>query len=847
MAEPALIHDSPSTRALRLVSAQAVAEAPPRPSPPEPRLELPPYDMAAALALERTLGISHVLAQILIRRGLSESGPAREFLDPREEHPPSAFAGIERAVSAIERAVRAGERITVHGDYDVDGVCATAILIRALREFGADADWFIPHRLSDGYGLSAATVKHLAARGTRLLLTADCAITAIEPVAAAVALGMEVVVTDHHQPQQDGVLPECPIVHPGVCGYPCPDLCGTGVAYKLAQALGAGSASTDIELVALATVADLMPLRGENRRLVREGLRALGLTSRPGLRALMEVARADPSALDAGVLGFRLAPRINAAGRLQRADAGLELLLTEDAGRAAEVAVELDALNSERRAVEQRILWEAEAQVGELGDRPAFVLAGDEWHPGVIGIVASRIAERYHRPTVLIALAAEGPSQASARSIPGFDLLGALHACAEPLERYGGHRAAAGLTIRAERIETFRSAFERHAEFALTADLRVPVERVDAVVSGSELGLALIEELELLEPTGIGNPAPRLFVPGARLRDSRPMGEGRHVRFTLSAGGTRSPAVAFGCDGRLPAGPDDPVNVTFRLERNSWNGTVSPRLVLRRAWPCARGRIEVLGEHEDDYLTAVLEELARELAPAPGSCAPRAPGEATSSGPGGRARLDRRGESPLTILADALAGGGSVLAVCADVARRLDGLVERTGGFTVISFHALERAPELARGFSHLVALDPPACQAQSELLALGPGFTHLAWGEPELRFAQQMHELEYGLRASLVALYRALRARTRVAGEELERLLRGEGPHGRPARLAGRLIRVLAELELVSLDPALPTLAIAGDKPTALDLSPSYRVYVKRYEDGRRFLSRSASLPPSV
>jgi single-stranded-DNA-specific exonuclease len=461
------------------------------------------------------------------------------------------------------------------------------------------------------------------------------------------------------------------------------------------------------------------------------------------------------------------------------------------------------------------------------------VLAGDGWHPGVIGIVASRIVESFHRPTVLIALNSESACQGSARSIPGFDLLGALHACANHLERYGGHTAAAGLSIRPDQLDSFRDAFEAHARDTLTADVLTPIERVDAIVSGSQLGLELADELERLEPTGIGNPRSRLLVPGGRFSDPRPMGEGRHLRFTVTAGGTRSPAVAFGCDGRLPTPPGEPADATFRLERNCWNGIVEPRLVLRRAWPCEHAPIDVLGE-DDDYLRAVLEEVST------GSAQPAHLPDGTS-----RTRFDRRGESPLAVLADAMAAGGPVLAVCADVPRRLQGLGSRIGGFTLIAFHRLEREADVALRFPQLVALDPPASRVQAALLELGAGFAHLAWGEAELRFAQQMHELEYGLRASLVALYRELRTRKRVAGEELERLLRGEGPHGRPARLAGRLIRVLAELELVSLDPELPALAIARVAPTALDRSPSYRVYASRHEDGRRFLSNQANLPP--
>jgi single-stranded-DNA-specific exonuclease len=808
----------------------------PAPPPATPRLEIPAYDLEAALALRRELGISHVLAQVLVRRGMVDPVSARAFLTPREAHEPRAFAGIDRALAVIERHIEQRNRIVVHGDYDVDGVCATAIMVRALRARGADVGWYLPDRLLDGYGLSLGTVRRLAERGTGLLVTVDCAITAVDEVAAAREAGLEVVVSDHHAPRAGGELPDCEIVHPGVCGYPCPELCGTGVAYKVAQALGAATAEEDIELVALATVADLMPLVGENRRLVRDGLLALSRTSRPGLRALMSVANVDPSSLDTHALAFRLAPRINAAGRLRRADAGLELLLTEDEGRAAQIAAELDRVNTERRAVEQRIVWEAEALVAEQGERRSYVLAGEGWHSGVVGIVASRVVERHHRPVVVVGLDGEEGS-GSARSIPGFDLLAALHATAEHLERYGGHRAAAGMTIRRDQVEQFREAFERHAEETLPDELLVTRERVDAIASGHELGLELAEELELLEPCGIGNPRPRLLVPGARLRDLRPMGEGRHLRFSVGSGGISARAVAFGCDGRLGVEPDQPADATFRLERNFWKGAVEPRLILGHARPCAPEPIEVLGEPED-YLAAVLDELERD---------PSATGQAGRAGAISqrlRKVLDRRSHSPLGVLADALTTGGPVLAVCADSARRLAGLQPRTGGFALATYRGLERDQSIAERFLHLIALDPPSSTAAATLLDAGRGYTQLAWGEPELRFAQQMHELEYGLRAPLAVLYRAIRARERVAGEELEHLLRGDGPHGRPAHLAARLIKVLAELELVSLDRDLPALAIAGGGPTALERSPSYRVYAQYYEDGRRFLSNANHLP---
>jgi single-stranded-DNA-specific exonuclease len=879
------------------VTALPPAPATPASAPLAPRLQIAPCDPAAVEALRAALGCSRTFAQVLVRRGLADPAAARAFLAAEEAHDPAAFDGIDAAVALILRHVRAASRITVHGDYDVDGVCATALLLRALRRLGADAEWFLPSRVEDGYGLACATVERLAARGTRLLVTVDCAITAVEEVAAARAAGMDVVVTDHHRPCPDGSLPDAPIVHPALGGYPCPDLCAAGVAYKLAQALdaaagagraGSGSADEDLDLVALATIADLVPLTGENRWLARAGLRALASTGKPGLRALMRVARVDPSGLDAGAVGFRLAPRINAAGRLYRADAGVELLLTEDEARAAAIAAELDAANAERRAVEQRIGFEAEAQVRDLGPRFAYVLAGEGWHPGVVGIVASRIAERTHRPAILVALDREaGQGTGSGRSIPGFDLLGALHAAAPLLERYGGHRAAAGLTIQADRVGELRDAIEAHAASVLTEDELVPVERIDAIVGGASIGLPLAEELAQLEPCGIGNPRVNLLVPGATLTDVRAMGdEGRHARFTVASGGTRCRAVAFGCDGRVPVRPDEPADATFRLERNAWNGAVEPRLLLRHARPCAPPPIEVLGEPPAGaWLAAVLAELraagaaGREAVGSAGegegqwltagaqgadraggvrsddSAGSAAESPTSATGParssagarraeGERTVLDRRAEGTVAVLRDLVASGALVLALCADVPRRLDGLQVRAGGFALCSHAALERTPELTAAFDHLVVLDPPAHPDQEAALRRGPAaaFAHVLWGPAELRFSQQIHELEYGLRASLVPLYRALRDAGGAAGEELERLLRGDGRHARSARLAARLVRVLEELGLVSLDRDLRALRVLDAERTALERSMTSRAATRRYEDGLRFLTSATT-----
>lgn len=810
-----------------------------------PRLEIAPFDSGAALALERALGVSDTLAQILVRRGLRTPDAAQAFLAADDRHDPSAFAGIDAAVGQILSHVQAGTRITVHGDYDADGVCSTAVLIRALRRLGADADWFLPGRVDDGYGLSADTVARLAARGTRLLVTVDCAVTAVDEVAAARAAGMDVVVTDHHRPRADGVLPDAPIVHPELSGYPCPHLCAAGVAHKLAEALAAAAGADhaaalaeDLDLVGIATVADCVPLVGENRRLVREGLRALANTPKPGLRALMAVAQVDPGSVDARAVGFRLAPRLNAAGRLQRADAGLELALTEDPGRAEAIAAELHRLNAERRDVETRILFEAEAQARDLGDRPAYVLAGEGWHPGVIGIVASRIAERRHRPAVLIAL--DGPSgTGSGRSIPAFDLLAGLEACAPALNRHGGHRAAAGLEIDAARVDEFRAAFEAHAGAVLSPEDLVPAERVDAIVTGDALGMSLAEELGRLAPHGQANPPPNLLLPACRLEDPRPMGEGKHLRFTVASGGARSRAVAFGSGSRLPVAPaapgedPPPADATFALEINRWNGAVEPRLVLSSARPSDPAPIAVLGEPAGAYLDAVIAALDAPLPePADGPLAPP-----------GREPVDRRGRGLAGTVACLVASGEPVLVLAADVPRRLAGLSGRLGGFALCSHDALEREPALADPFVHVVALDPPATPRQAAALDAGPGgFAHRAWGEPELRFAEQINELEYGLRAPLAALYTALRDRGGAAGEELEALLREDGGRGRSPALAGRLLRVLGELRLVSLDRDRLQAGVPPAERTELDRSAAFRHYRARHEDGQRFLSRATA-----
>jgi single-stranded-DNA-specific exonuclease len=814
---------------------------------PRCRFAVPPYDYAAATRLSEALGVSHPLAAILVRRGHGEPEAARRFLAADEHHDPGGFAGIGAACEAILRHVASGSRIVVHGDYDVDGVCSTAVLVRALRRLGAEPGWYLPSRADDGYGLSRATVERLAADGTGLLLTVDCGITCAPEVARARELGVEVVVTDHHRPGE--ALPDCPIVHPALSGYPCADLCAAAVAHKLAEALfaraGADPAplADDLDLVALATICDVVPLAGENRRLAREGLRALARTTKPGLRALMRVASLDPGAgLTARDAGFRLGPRLNAAGRLERADAALELVLTEDERRAAEVADELDLLNRERQDVESRILFAAESMRAAQDAQAAFVLAGEDWHPGVIGIVASRLVERHHRPCVLIAIGADG-GRGSGRSIPAYDLHAGLTACSPLLRRFGGHRAAAGLEIDPARVDDLRRELAAHAAAALAPQDLVPVQRVDAVVGARELGLGLAEELDRLEPFGQGNPEPVLLVPASRAASPRPMGpEGQHARFSLVGAGAVAQAVAFRTGaGSLRALGDEPHDVAVRLEANAWNGRVEPRVVLRGAAPARGGPCEVVGEGE--FWALVEEELGRE---APGAVPVPA---------GGPARLvrDARGAGAAAVAAELLSSGERVLLACAHPGRRREAIERLLGGLAagrlaLCSWDALARDPGLAREYEHLVALDPPPLPGAEAIAAAAPcppgrGHLHLAWGPADADFALRVAEDELELRPALVEAFRALReAGGELRAEALERALRGGGRHPRSAATCGRMLRVLRELGLAEVDASGRTCRTLAAEQTELERSPAYRAYRARLDDVRAHLTRDGT-----
>jgi single-stranded-DNA-specific exonuclease len=501
--------------------------------------------------------------------------------------------GMDAAVARLVRAVEEGERIACYGDYDVDGVTSTTLLAGFLRASGADVVTYVPHRLVEGYGLNVAAVEKLASQGVRLLVTLDCGITSAPEVRAATALGLDAVVVDHHTVPVE--LPAAAAIlnpHQPGCGYPSKDLAAVGVTFALVMALRKAlrargrfgerrpepNLKDALDLVALGTVADVVSLVGANRILVRAGLEVLATSRRPGVRALKRVAGIPEGVpVGAGQVGFRLAPRINAAGRLDDAGRGVRLLLSADPAEAEALASELDRENQARQEIERRILAEAIEDAGARvreGVR-GLVLARDGWHAGVVGIVASRIVERFHRPAVLVALADEG-GKGSGRSIEGFHLHDALSACASHLARFGGHRHAAGVTVDRDRLPAFRAAFEEHAAARLSDEDLVPRCRIDAWVEQGEVTERAAEDLARLGPFGAGHPEPVFALRGAPTKARTVGANGAHLK--LGLGGLD--AIGFGMGDRIAA-CGGALEAAFSIGFDEWDGTRRLQLKLR--------------------------------------------------------------------------------------------------------------------------------------------------------------------------------------------------------------------------------------------------------------------------
>ena len=540
--------------------------------------------------LARALRIPSAVARILCRRGYDDVQRAEEFLHPgpSQLHDPFLFQGMRGAVDAVERALARGGRICVYGDYDVDGIMAVTILKRYLLGRGGDVIHHIPTRHGEGYGLNMAAMENLAGQGVSLLLTVDCGITALAEVERARELGMEVVVTDHHQCLPE--LPKCAAVIDPACPlqrYPYRSLCGAGVALKVVQALGGLDACEEyLDCAAIATLADIVPLTGENRAIVAEGLRRINRGEcKRGILALLEAAGYGGRAVEAGTISFSIAPRINAAGRTGSPENALALFLSDDPRECRRVAVELDGENKKRQSIEADIYKDALARIaaGEadiVRDR-AIILCGGNWNQGVIGIVASRMVERYNKPVILFACE-DGICTGSGRSVRGVHLFESLQRFQDMFVRFGGHEMAAGLTIEQSRLEEFKRLYNEYLRETIPAPVFRPKAGYDFEAERGELTLPLAESLRMLEPFGMGNPAPLFRLRETMVRSPRTMGsDGSHLRFSIDGEEGALGCVAFSMGNRMAELTDASVDLLCNLEVNDWRGERKPQCLVR--------------------------------------------------------------------------------------------------------------------------------------------------------------------------------------------------------------------------------------------------------------------------
>ena len=566
--------------------------------PPAPRKRwlVREADPPAGARHSEQLKVSPLLARILILRGYPDGQSAKRYLSSslREDLPsPFDMIDMEPAVARLVRAVEDKEQIGIWGDYDVDGTTGASLLVCFLRAVGAQPIYYVPHRIEEGYGLNTAGLRRLKERGVGLIVTVDCGISNAIEIEAAREFGLEIIVIDHHQPPPK--LPRALAVvnpHRKDCPFPDKGLCAAGLAFYVVIALraklreggwfpnGALDIRPYLDIVTLGTIADMVPLRGVNRTLLRRGLQELSSSSRPGVVALKKVAGIPDGDVSAGQVGFRLGPRINAAGRVDYGIKVVELLTTESSEIAARIAQELEAHNSERRAVEAAVLEQAltrAAAVMDGGNCHSLVLAGDGWHPGVLGIVASRIVEKYCRPTVVIGFEGD-QGKGSARSIRGFHLVQGFQHCAEHLEKFGGHEYAGGLSIKAAKLVRFADEFEKFARQALMPEDLLPLLEIDAELQFAEIDLGLLRGLNVLKPFGIGNPEPLFMTSGAEICERRTFSSG--VRYRLRQAGRAISSVMFGVPDELPGAPGELIDIAYRLTENEWNGTSAPELRL---------------------------------------------------------------------------------------------------------------------------------------------------------------------------------------------------------------------------------------------------------------------------
>ena len=579
-----------------------------------------PYDKGKAQILASETGVDAFAVLLLQSRGFATPQALGDFLDAGDAtlSSPYLLKDMDNAVRRIRAAVDAGERILVYGDYDCDGVTATALLYSYLQTLGADVSYFIPSRERDGYGLSAATAERVVREGYSLVITVDTGISSVEEAAYFKRSGVDLVVTDHHQPGE--TLPDAVAVvdpHRADDVSPCKDLAGVGVALKLCAALEDGDYDLLLaehgDLAALGTVADIVPLLGENRTLVIGGLAALAQTDRVGLRALLESTGRQQQEITSAAVAFTLAPRINAAGRMGDAETALRLLLTEDPDEAASLVEAVNGANADRQRTEAEILAAVERQLAEtpaLAEGRVIVTAGEGWHPGVIGIVAARLTETYGRPAAVISIGPDGVCRGSARSIEGYSLYEALDAVKDTLLRFGGHTLAAGFSVERDRIPEFRAAINAYA--ARLGDV-YPRLSIDCRLNPAHLTPEILQSLSLLEPFGAGNPQPVFGLFGVEIQTVRPLGGNRHIRVTVAKNGVTVPTVFFGQPQEtFPYFAGDAVDLAIRIEKNVYQGEARLSLQIRDIRPA--------GSDDDKLFASVWAWRAatrgEELAPA---------------------------------------------------------------------------------------------------------------------------------------------------------------------------------------------------------------------------------------
>lgn len=799
----------------------------------------------------RELDLPALAVQVLLNRGLHELDEARGFLlaGPADVHDPSLLAGMEQAVDRLAKAIDAGEHVRVYGDYDADGVTSTALLLMFLRGLGAHVDFYIPSRLDEGYGLNAAALKEARTQGVDLVVSVDCGITSLDEAREAAAIGLDLVITDHHEPLDElpGALA---VVNPkrSDCAYPFKGLAGVGVAYKLASALarryGRSEPGEYLDLVTLGTVADVVPLQGENRALVKAGLPLIRQGTRLGLKALLDQAGLSGKPITADSVAFGLAPRINAIGRLGDAAEALALLVSTDWADACGRAARLDAENRSRQSMEAAIIEQAKrylAEHPEEAEGPAIVLASPDWHVGVVGIVATRLVELYERPVVLLVLQPDGEARGSARSIRGVNLFAALKACSETTSRFGGHALAAGLSVPPGGLDRFKGAFAAVVDrMSEGVDLRSRVD-VDAEIALGAADQRLAQALQRFAPFGAGNPPPLLTARGVEVVEARLVGqESKHLRLRVKQDGKTMEGIAFNLGPALEVTRQGPIDLLFTPQVNEWNGRERLELLVRDLRAAGQGETEPVagpialsGQPADPAPAAPSPTLAvlRDRRGAPDRLA--ALREALSDADTAiiavnnrwtaraiEARLNLaagRGEGAIRPGRPGLSRRAYLISSGRDDLQVWPGPIASGATAALILYHP-PFSPE------HLARLAAAAAAAGLDSLSL-----HLLYGPADVRLSQVILARQAPDRDALVDLYRNLREQAaRGTAVPLRRLFRpSSGPWERERTAIG--VTILEELGLLEriMTPDGESLILSIPAPKAkldLESSDTYR-----------------------